>query len=541
MSGSPNRRIRSALAIAATIVSALLAAVNPAAGVQAEERSSFANGDLEGAPSRENGFRLYYEGSRVAAHSYVTGNQSVDLSGPAAPQPWSALGLILLYPDSHVRLHQVRNFSFWMDVPRAPLFGLSLQFYMSLDADQDGDRDFCLIHSGVGTEMALGKSDGWESRLFNQSTKYHPSDADCSGGVDSLELETIQSLPSHHFATVMSVAVQTVTAAPLWPDGFPTYVDAFRLDLAPPGNDLDLDGDAVPDAVDPDQDGDGFEDANETASGSDPRNSASVPPDLDGDRVPNEKDNCPTAANPSQADSDQDGIGETCDEDPEDGPLGDEDGDNFTNREEAIAGSDRSDSASTPEDRDADGALDADDNCADISNPSQADGDHDGAGDACDANLSDGPEADPDGDGYSNHEENFAESDPNRGASTPNDADGDGVRSLADNCPNHRNLNQADADGDDRGDACDADPKDGPEGDLDGDGASNRVEYSAGSDARDASSLPIEHELPPPPEAEPGSEEPPRQKRKLSAASALGPLAGLALGLALVRPRRRED
>ncbi|QFU74328.1 hypothetical protein EY643_00945 [Halioglobus maricola] len=62
-------------------------------------------------------------------------------------------------------------------------------------------------------------------------------------------------------------------------------------------------------------------------------------------------DNCPAVYNPAQADSDNDGIGNSCDD--------------FT-------------------DRDNDGVADGDDNCRDTYNPSQADTDGDGDGDACD-------------------------------------------------------------------------------------------------------------------------------------------------------------
>lgn len=45
---------------------------------------------------------------------------------------------------------------------------------------------------------------------------------------------------------------------------------------------------------------------------------AALPGDIDADGVPNSSDNCPTMANPDQADADRDGIGDLCDTTPVD-------------------------------------------------------------------------------------------------------------------------------------------------------------------------------------------------------------------------------
>lgn len=119
--------------------------------------------------------------------------------------------------------------------------------------------------------------------------------------------------------------------------------------------------------------------------------------DGDGDGVFDEYDNCPTVANPTQANADFDREGDACD------------------------------STTSVTDGDRDGVPDAGDNCPMAANPGQEDADRDGMGDACDTS-----------------------NDP--------DVDSDGVPDARDNCPMAANPMQQDADADGQGDACDATP-----------------------------------------------------------------------------------
>jgi len=114
--------------------------------------------------------------------------------------------------------------------------------------------------------------------------------------------------------------------------------------------------------------------------------------DLDGDDILDNEDNCPSTSNSDQADFDNDGIGDVCDDD-----------------------------------NDNDGILNIADNCLLIPNADQTDMDGDGIGDACDTCLND-----PD-----------------------NDVDGDGVCGNVDNCPDLSNTSQTDIDNDGIGDVCD--------------------------------------------------------------------------------------
>ena len=127
--------------------------------------------------------------------------------------------------------------------------------------------------------------------------------------------------------------------------------------------------------------------------------------DTDGDEVWDDVDNCPDMANPAQADSDLDGIGDVCDD-------------------------------CDPTDTDGDGVGDACDNCASVWNRDQADDDLDGLGDFCDNCSLNG---DPD----------------------QTDTDGDGSGDLCDNCPATANPDQSDFDMDEAGDVCEDSDADG--------------------------------------------------------------------------------
>lgn len=101
--------------------------------------------------------------------------------------------------------------------------------------------------------------------------------------------------------------------------------------------------------------------------------------DADHDGVPDDTDNCPNNANSDQADADNDGIGDVCDND-----------------------------------IDGDGVLNNVDNCPLVSNASQSNIDGDAFGDACDNDI--------DGDGLSNTDEATRGTNPNVA-----DTDGDGL------------------------------------------------------------------------------------------------------------------
>ena len=107
--------------------------------------------------------------------------------------------------------------------------------------------------------------------------------------------------------------------------------------------------------------------------------------DSDGDGILDGQDNCPYVANADQADADNDGVGDVCDDDADNDGVSDafDNCPNTPNADQADADNDGIGDV-CDNDADNDGIANASDNCPTMANADQADHDNDGMGDVCD-------------------------------------------------------------------------------------------------------------------------------------------------------------
>jgi hypothetical protein len=167
--------------------------------------------------------------------------------------------------------------------------------------------------------------------------------------------------------------------------------------------------------------------------------------DDDGDRIPDDEDNCPTVRNRRQRDLDRDGLGDLCDPDDDADGVLDVNDNCPVNGNPGQEDSDLDGIGDVCEDEDRDDVRDVIDNCPGVRNTRQIDTDGDGQGDACDE--------DDDDDGWLDSEDNC----PLEENPLQTDLDGDGHGDECDNCVGTRNPEQTDTDEDGEGDVCDDD------------------------------------------------------------------------------------
>ena len=195
-----------------------------------------------------------------------------------------------------------------------------------------------------------------------------------------------------------------------------------------------------------------------------------------GDGIGDVCDNCPSAQNPNQTNSDTDSHGDACDNCPAVTNEGQENGDTdshgnvcdncptVTNEGQENADSDSHGDACDncpavtnegQENADTDSHGDVCDNCPSVTNEGQQNGDTDTHGDACDncpAVTNEGQEnADTDSHG------DVCDNCPSVTNEGQENGDTDSHGNVCDNCPSVSNEDQRNTDGDTQGDACDLD------------------------------------------------------------------------------------
>ena len=171
-----------------------------------------------------------------------------------------------------------------------------------------------------------------------------------------------------------------------------------------------------------------------------------------------EEDNCPNMYNPAQNDTDNDGMGDACDDDDDNDGVPDDDDAFPLNPDESV-------------DTDNDGIGDNGDNCPVIYNPLQENNDLDDQGDDCDS--------DDDNDGVSDASDSFPlnpeewsdNDNDNIGDNADPDDDNDGVIDINDAFP-FDSSESVDTDNDGIGNNADEDD--------DNDGVSDLVELESG-------------------------------------------------------------
>jgi hypothetical protein len=364
------------------------------------------------------------------------------------------------------------------------------------DTDDDNDtvddaNDTCPLLAGAVAAQGCpdGDNDGLGDGLDNCPTVLNNDqlDSDTDGQGDACDTDDDNDTVDDANDTCPLLA--GAVAAQGCPDGdgdgladasdnCPTAANADQVDSDTDGQgdacDTDDDNDSVLDTADacPLVSANTANGCPETQTPEPTATSTSVPTavvltDSDGDGIADSIDNCPAVNDTNQTDTDEDGIGNPCDDDDDNDQV-------LDNADLCLLEVGTAATSGCP-DGDGDGFADAADNCPLDVNADQLNTDADAQGDVCDTDddndtVSDGADACPLVAGTLSNgcpsETVTATAEPVTVTPVPTtpsvvvvtDTDADSVPDSSDNCPTVYNLDQADSNGNGIGDVCETAP-----------------------------------------------------------------------------------
>ena len=198
------------------------------------------------------------------------------------------------YVNGHMPMSDyyfVYNMLVWVDSDNDGIYDRDEGAFTEVDTDQDGTPDYLdsdTDDDGIPDFDEAGDNDPDTATVDTDNDgvpDFRDADSDGDGILDEVE-------------AAVDVNGDGMGDSDIDGDGTPNYQDT------------DSDGDGTPDQVEGagDVDGDGIPNFADADDADGPQG------DLDGDGVPNGQDNCPDDENPDQADTDEDQLGDACDD-----------------------------------------------------------------------------------------------------------------------------------------------------------------------------------------------------------------------------------